>query len=78
MIPRFNLTEADREDIAERVAQKICAIYPKYLTAKEAAKVLNISLSRLYQIKDEIGYKKIGNEKQSHLRFRLCDVKKFL
>lgn len=74
----YHLTEADREDIAERVANKLGFIFPKYMSAKETAQVLNISVSRLYQIKDKIGYTKAGDKKQSPLKFNISDVKRYL
>lgn len=72
----FNLTEADRQDIAERIVNKI---HPSELiTAREAAKILGISISRVYQIKDRLGYIKTGEHKQSPIRFERRQVDKFI
>lgn len=47
----------------------------KLLTSKQAAEILGISKSRLYQIKDKLPYVKIGNNKQSPIRFKAATLK---
>jgi hypothetical protein len=40
-----------------------------WLTPKEAAKKLDLSVGRIYQIKESLTHKKVGSEKQGRLFF---------
>ena len=40
-----------------------------WLTPKEAAKKLDLSVGRIYQIKESLTHKKVGPEKQGRLFF---------
>ena len=41
----------------------------RWLTPKEAAQKLGLSVSRIYQIKNQLTHKKVGTEKQSRVFF---------
>lgn len=64
-----NLTQADIEDIAKEVAKYLGK--DEYVTARQAAEILGVSVSRIYQIKERLGYIKTGDNKQSPIRFNL-------
>ena len=40
-----------------------------WLSVKEAAARLNLSVSRLYQIKDSLTHRKVGSQKQGRVFF---------
>lgn len=75
---KFNLTEEDREDIAQRVYYKLINDKERLLNTKQAAQMLGISVSRVYQLKGKIGYVKTGLAKQSGIRFPINNVINFL
>ena len=41
----------------------------EWLTPKEAATKLGLSVSRIYQIKNNLTHRKVGNERQSRVFF---------
>lgn len=40
-----------------------------WLTPKEAAKKLNLSVGRIYQLKNSLTHRKVGSEKQGRVYF---------
>lgn len=40
-----------------------------WLTPKEAAQKLNLSVGRIYQLKDNLTHRKVGSERQSRVFF---------
>lgn len=68
-------------DVADAVLRKLRPLLQKkqaadpsdtctWLTPKEAAEVLRISLGHLYHVKDQLTCIKLGNVKSSPIRFR--------
>lgn len=69
-----SLSDQDCARIAEKVAiivksRKQLTREQRLVNAKEAAKILGISRSRLYHLLNEVPHIKVGSKKQSRLLF---------
>lgn len=63
------LTDADIEAIADRVAEKLTAP-ERWLTAEQAAELLGVGVDYVYQHQAALGVRRLGDGKRARLRFR--------
>jgi hypothetical protein len=70
VIPGRNLTDADVDAIATRLAKKLAAPGERWLTTEQVAGLLGVSVDFVYEHQREFGVRRLGAGKRAPLRFR--------
>jgi hypothetical protein len=68
--PARNLTDADVDAIATRIARKLAAPGERWLTTDQVAGLLGVSVDFVYEHQRDFGVRRLGDGKRAPLRFR--------